>query len=121
MKISYLFYEPIPELGELERRMKHIAALGYHGIGVSASHPFPYSLDEVAALSEKYRLPVVSMLSGWSYSNERVCLSSPDADIRRRAVERLVEYVGIAARLKNVLVMGLMQGLRSDEPDETKA
>jgi sugar phosphate isomerase/epimerase len=36
-------------------------------------------------------------------------------------VDRLVEYAGQAARLGAVLVVGLMQGLRSDEPDEEEA
>jgi sugar phosphate isomerase/epimerase len=121
MKISYLIYEPIPDLRELARHMKHIAALGYHGIELSAAHPLGYSVDDVLALSKEFDLPVVSLLSGWSYSHEGLCLSSPDADVRRRAVARLIEYAGHAGRLGGVVVMGLMQGLRSDEPDEAKA
>ena len=66
MNLSYLLYEPIRELPELERRMIHLAALGYKGIELSAFHPLPYSIDDVRALSEKHRMPVVSLLSGWS-------------------------------------------------------
>src|SRR5438093_1636832 len=121
MKLSFLFYEPISELNELDRRMARIAALGYQGIELTASHPLPYPVEEVLALSRKHGLPVVSLLSGWSYSNEGLCLSSPRADVRQRAVERLIEYAGHAARLGAVLVVGLMQGLRSDEPDEAEA
>jgi D-psicose/D-tagatose/L-ribulose 3-epimerase len=36
-------------------------------------------------------------------------------------VDRLIEYAGHAAQLGAVLVVGLMQGLRSDEPDEAEA
>jgi D-psicose/D-tagatose/L-ribulose 3-epimerase len=36
-------------------------------------------------------------------------------------VARLIDYVGQAARLGAVVVVGLMQGLRSDEPDEARA
>jgi sugar phosphate isomerase/epimerase len=121
MKISYLIYEPLAQLAELDRRMQVVAALGYHGIELTATHPLGYAVEEVAALSKKHRLPVVSLLSGWSYGNEGLCLCSPDAGVRERAVNRLVEYVGHAAKLGAVLVVGLMQGLRSDEPDEAKA
>jgi len=121
VKLSFLFYAPIPDLGELDRRMARIAGLGYQGIELSASHPFPYPVEEVLALSRKHRLPVVSLLSGWSYGNEGLCLATPREDVRRRAVERLIEYVGVAGRLGAVLVVGLMQGLRSDEADETVA
>jgi D-psicose/D-tagatose/L-ribulose 3-epimerase len=101
--------------------MGRIAGLGYQGIELSASHPLPYPIEEVIALSQKHKLPVVSLLSGWSYSNEGLCLSSPNADVRHRAMDRLIEYAGHAARLGAVLVVGLMQGLRSDESDEAVA
>src|SRR4029077_16365347 len=121
MKLSYLFYAPLADLGELDRRMGRIAALGYQGIELSASHPLPYPVEDVIALSEKHGLPVVSFLSGWSYANEGLCLASPDSTVRGRAVERVSESVGLTAPLGAVLVVGLMQGLRSDEPDEAKA
>lgn len=109
------------DLSELDRRMGRIAALGYRGIELTASHPMPYAIDDVQALSRKHALPVVSLLSGWSYSNEGLCLSSPRTEVRQRAVDRLIEYAGQAARLGAVLVVGLMQGLNSDEADETAA
>jgi sugar phosphate isomerase/epimerase len=121
VKISFLFYEPIATLAELDRRMARLAALGYQGVELSARHPPDYPVAEIMALSRKHRLPVVSFLSGWSYANERLCLSSPDDGVRDRAVGRLIDYVGEAAALGAVLVVGLMQGLRSDEPDEISA
>jgi sugar phosphate isomerase/epimerase len=121
MKLSFIFYAPIPDLGELDRRMGRIASLGYQGIELTASHPMAYPVEEIITLTRKHGLPVVSLLSGWSYANEGLCLSSPRADVRQRAVDRLIEYTGLAARLRAVLVVGLMQGLRSDEPDEAEA
>jgi sugar phosphate isomerase/epimerase len=121
MKLSFLLYEPVNDLGELDRRMGRIAGLGYHGVELSASHPMPYPAEEVISLTRKHGLPVVSLLSGWSYGNEGLCLASPRADVRRRAVDRLIEYTGYAARLGAIVVVGLMQGLRTDEPDETEA
>jgi 5-keto-L-gluconate epimerase len=121
VKFSFLFYEPIPPLAELDRRMERIAALGYDGIELSASYPPPYLADEVLALARKHRLPVVSMLSGWSYGNEKLCLASPRAEIRERAVKRLIGYADYTARLGAVLIIGQMQGLRADEPDEASA
>jgi sugar phosphate isomerase/epimerase len=121
VKPSFLIYEPVADLGELDRRMGRIASLGYRGIELTASYPMPYPVDAVAALSAKHGLPVVSLLSGWSYAHEGLCLSSPRADVRQRAVGRLIEYAGLAAQLQAVLVVGLLQGLRSDEPDETAA
>src|SRR4029077_5101280 len=121
MKLSYLFYAPLADLGELDRRMGRIAALGYQGIELSASHPLPYPVEDVIALARKHGLPVVSFLSGWSYAGEGLCLSSPDEDVRERAVGCLSEYALHAADLGAIVVVGLMQGLRSDEADEVAA
>jgi D-psicose/D-tagatose/L-ribulose 3-epimerase len=117
MRFSFLFYDTAANSAELADRMRRVADLGFHGIELSASHPGGHSADETAELSERFHLPVASLLSGWSYDHEGLCLASPDANIRRRASERLVDYVDLAARLTSVLVVGLMQGRRSDEPD----
>lgn len=121
MKFSFLFYEPIPTLEQLERSMSTLKVLGYRGIELSACHPMPYPPDSIKELSARYGLPVVSLLSGWSYSHERLCLSAPDGSVRKRAVERLMEYVDIAHELGAILVVGLMQGVHADEPDFEKA
>src|ERR1700736_2059435 len=99
MKISYLMYEPVTDLAELDRRMERVAGLGYQGIELVATHPPGYAAEEVLALSRQYRLPVVSLLSGWSYANEGLCLSSRATEVRDRAVARLGEDVGCCARL----------------------
>jgi 5-keto-L-gluconate epimerase len=117
MRFSFLFPEPIPTLAELDLRMEVLASLGYQGVELSAFHPMGYTVDEIAGLSRKHRLPVVSLLTGWSYSHEGLCLTSPDRLVRGRAVCRLNDYVDHAARLNALIVIGLMQGLQSDEPD----
>jgi sugar phosphate isomerase/epimerase len=121
VKLSFLLYEPVRDLADLDRRMGRVAGLGYRGIELTASHPLPYPVEEIVNLTRKHGLPVISLLSGWSYANEGLCLASPRAEVRQRAVGRLIDYVGHAARLRAVLVVGLMQGLRSDEPDEAEA
>ena len=88
-----------------------LASLGYQGVELSAFHPTTYSADEIAGLTQKHRLPVVSFLTGWSYSNEKLCLSSPDSLVRGRGGCRLNDYVDQAATLDALIVVGLMQGL----------
>jgi sugar phosphate isomerase/epimerase len=118
MKLSFLFYDPIPDLSELARRMEVLAKLGYQGVELTACHPPPYPAQELLRVSRDVNLPIVSFLSGWSYGHEKLCLSSPDTEIRRRAVERLISYAEYAAQVGAHVVVGLMQGFRSDEPDE---
>lgn len=121
MRFSFLCHEPITRLDELERRMAVLSAHGYHGIELSAFHPVEYGDDQIMELCRKYHLPVVSLLSGWSHSKEGLSLCHPDPVSRGRAVCRLNDYVGQAANLVALLVVGLMQGLRSEEPDPEAA
>jgi sugar phosphate isomerase/epimerase len=121
MKFSFIMCESVPDLTELAARMKRVAELGYDGIELVATHPLGYAVEDLVAVTKKTRLPVVSLLSGWSYSNEGLSLASSDEAIRDRAVARLIEYVELAERLGSLVVIGLMQGLRSDEPDPAKA
>jgi D-psicose/D-tagatose/L-ribulose 3-epimerase len=48
-------------------------------------------------------------------------LANADPIVRGRAVCRLNDYVGDAGELRALVVVGLMQGLRSDERDSAKA
>src|SRR4051794_12129995 len=107
MKISSMMVDPVTDLGELSRRMATVAALGYHGIELVGTYPPPYPVEEVAALAERHRLPVVSLLSGWSYEHESLCLASPDAGVRARAAARIGDYVRIADGLGALVVVGL--------------
>jgi len=121
MRFSYMMFDPVPDLAELVRRMETVAGLGYHGIELVATYPLGYAVDDLAAASARVGLPVVSMLTGWSYAHEGLCLSSPDASVRDRAAARIGDYVRAAGRLRSLVVVGLMQGLRTDEPDEKTA
>ena len=117
MRFSYLFYEPIETVTELDERMRYLAGLKYQGIELSAFHPCGYSPQDALALARTHGLAIVSLLSGWSYSHEGLCLSSPDSSVRDRAVARLGDYVEAATVMNAVVVVGLMQGRQHDEPD----
>ncbi len=121
MRFSFLFYEPVTTLDALAERMAHLAGLKFEGIELSAFHPCDYSPREAADLAKTHGLRIVSLLSGWSYANEGLCLSSPDAAVRDAAVGRLGDYARWAGEVGAIVVVGLMQGLRRDEPDEARA
>jgi sugar phosphate isomerase/epimerase len=121
MKITFMMTDPVSDLEELSKRMAILAALGYQGVELVGTHPLGYAVEDLAILAERHHLPVISFLSGWSYANEKLCLASPDEAVRTRAADRIGDYVRQAAAVRALVVVGLMQGLRSDEPDEIKA
>jgi sugar phosphate isomerase/epimerase len=118
--LSYIIVERPDTFGSLDNftaALRRIKELGYDGVEFNLTRPAGFEVDALARFVESIHLPVVSFLTGANYFSDGLCLSSPRAEVRQRAVERLREYAKIAARFGAVLVIGQMQGFLSDEPD----
>ena len=89
---------------------------GYDGIELNLDQPLGVDLDDLQRWVSELGLTVPAFLTGAAYSRN-LCLCSPSEKARRGAVERLIAYLEPARRFEAILVVGLIQGLRSDEPD----
>jgi len=121
--LSYILVERLDSFGsfeDLQSVLHHIKALGYAGVELNLTPNVGFEMDALAHLVESIQLPIVSFLTGANYFSEGLCLSSPDAAVRDRAVRRLQECAAIASRFGALLVVGQMQGFLSDEPDPSK-
>jgi 5-keto-L-gluconate epimerase len=98
----------------LSARLSLLAGLGYGGVEFQLAHPFGVDLDRLERTLAVNRLVVPSFLTGEAYS-DGLCLSSPSADVRKAAVERLIGYLPTVKRFNAIMVVGLMQGRLSDE------
>ena len=119
--LSFMLIDP-PSLwgGSIDDTFRFIRSIGYDGVELNLTPELAGLLDQVEDAARASDLPVVSLLTGAAYG-EGLCLSAPDASIRDRTVERLVENLETAKRFGAILVIGLLQGLRSDEPDPAAA
>ena len=116
---SYILIDPLSSLGsddEIRRILSFLKECGYEGIELNLTEPPGIDLDRLARWLADLGLVVPSFLTGAAY-DEGLCLSSPDRDVRQRTVRRLIRYLDTAAQFDAILVIGLLQGLRSDEPD----
>lgn len=93
---------------------------GYEGVELNLTPELIDRLDLVERAIGGCGLTVPSFLTGAAYGPD-CCLSSPDVDARMLAVECLIGHLDIAERFDAILVVGLLQGLRTDEPDEMQA
>ena len=121
--LSYILVERLDSfrsLQDLQSVLRHVKALGYDGVELNLTPNLAFEMDALARFAETIQLPVVSFLSGANYFSERICLCSPNPEVRHRAVRRLQEFVSVAGRFGAVLVVGQMQGFLSDEPDQAK-
>ena len=122
-RYSYIIIPPLESLG-FERRVRETLALlkecGYSGVEVNLTDSPALDLDRLEQWLDELDLVIPSSLTGEAYG-QGLCLSSPDPAIRQRTVDRLAGYLEVARRFKAILVVGLLQGLLSDEPDVAAA
>lgn len=104
----------------LERNLAFLRDCGYTGVEFNLAEPLGIEPDELERLVRKNGLAVASFLTGDAYS-DGLCLCAPNAEVRARTVARLISYLETARRFSAVMVVGLLQGLRSDEPDPAVA
>ncbi len=119
-RFSFIILERPDSFGSFESfaaALRMVKELGYDGVEFNLTGPSGYEVDAIARGVDSIGLPVVSLLTGTNYFREGLCLSSPRAEVRRQATERLQAYTRIAARFGAMLVIGQMQGFASDEPD----
>jgi sugar phosphate isomerase/epimerase len=119
-KFAYLFDPPktFRSMEDFGDALRTVADLGFEGAEFSLTHPLGFELHELKSIAAAANIRIPSLLSGWSYFNESLCLCSPRQEVRELAVRRLKDYVAIAAELGAILVVGQMQGFLQDEPNE---
>ena len=123
IRLSYLVLPRLTAFDSPERFKGVLAYLhecGYEGVELNITEPFGIEPAVLEGMIEQFGLAIPSFLTGEAYA-DGLCLSSPDASVRRRTVERLIAYVSVASRFNAVLVVGLLQGLRRDEPNPNVA
>lgn len=121
MRFSYIIVERPDSFGSHAKfadALRRLKDLGYQGVEFNLMQPTGFEIDTLCKLVESINLPVVSFLTGANYFSEGLCLSSPHADVRKRAVARLKFCTQIAAQFGALIVVGQMQGFLSDEPDQ---
>lgn len=123
-KFSFILCDPIESFGDQNHFadvLRTLKGIGYAGVEFNITSPGLTDSDGLLRLVEQIELPIVSFLTGANYFGQGLCLCSPNDDIRGKAVEALCGFTAIAVRFGAVLVVGQMQGFRSDEPDPAVA
>lgn len=123
-KFSFILCDPLESFGDLDDFafvLRTLKRLGYAGVEFNLTSPGLADVEGLLRLVEEIELPIVSFLTGANYFGKGLCLSSPQEETRRKSVDSLCRFTSVAARFDAVLVVGQMQGFRSDEPDRAVA
>src|SRR5574338_1456940 len=79
--------------GDLEANLRRIAALGYDGVELAIRDPGLVDVGSLEALVRGVNLRVPAIGTGQAWGEEGLSFTHPDADVRRRAIERIQSHV----------------------------
>lgn len=94
----------------LEDACASAAALGYDAIEIFPPGPDAMDADEVLKLCEIHKLKVAAVGTGAGFLRHKLTLTSPNDEIRTRAVGFIQNIMTLAARLNAPAIIGSMQG-----------
>ncbi len=102
IRLSYLVLPRLAAFDSLERFKVVLAYLhecGYEGVELNITEPFGIEPAVLEGMIEQIGLAIPSFLTGEAYA-DGLCLSSPDASVRRRTVEP--ERAVVAGKLTRI-------------------
>jgi len=119
IRLSYIIVNRISSFSSEDQLHKVLVLAkesGYDGVEFNWVEKHGVNLDHLERWLDDLGLAISSLMTGEAYK-EGMCFCSPDPTARQRTVERLISLMDTAHRFNAVLAVGLLQGLRSDEPD----
>ncbi len=90
--------------GTFAERMQKAVHLGYDGVELMIVRPHELDVDEIRTHVSQRGLQVAAVASGGIGFVDKLTLLNADADVSRRAVERLAALIDTAAKLSAPLV-----------------
>lgn len=105
--------------GSWEQGIALAAGLGYDGVELAVRDPGALDGGRVETVVAAAGLEVAAVGTGQAYLRDGLSLSSPDAGIRARAIERVRSHLVFAARFHAPVILGLLRGRIDGGADAT--
>lgn len=84
--------------------------LGYDGLELHLRTPEDAPAEELTALQAEFGLGVSAAATGQSRGIDHLCLIDPDPDIRRKAVERMRQFIDWGSTVGCAIILGNLRG-----------
>jgi sugar phosphate isomerase/epimerase len=121
MKFGYVLPDPVSySWDEFENDLALMKELGYDAVEVQIVDPADANEDRLRKALDKVGFELMAFQTGISYYTQGNCLSSPDADVRKRTIDLLKRFIDFAQDFSSIIVFGSLQGRATDEPDHQK-
>ncbi len=99
---------------EWRNALEQVRSAGYAGVELAITDPEPIGHDDVAEALRSEGLRLLSLTTGQAATTEGLSLSSPEEDVRLRAVERMKAHMHFAKPFEAVVIVGSLRGVEGD-------
>jgi sugar phosphate isomerase/epimerase len=110
MSIEETSFDAVAVRGGWEAAVTRLAELGFDGVELAIRDPAALDAGRVEAIVQGAGLTVPAIGTGQAFLRDGLSLSSPDPAVRQAAAARLVSHVRLAARLRSLVIVGLIRG-----------
>ena len=103
-------FDALAYSGDFARRVRRIAELGYDGVELAVRDPALLDANTVAHIVDETGLEVPAIGTGQAYVEEGLSFTSPDPQVRARAIARIQAQADLAAHFGSQVIIGLIRG-----------
>jgi len=96
--------------GDFEKNARFISDLGFDGADLSIMNLDQVDRRKVKEIIKRYQLAVPAIASGRYFLKHGLSISTSNRDIRKKAMDKVAEFVGFAGELGSNFVIGPVQG-----------
>jgi sugar phosphate isomerase/epimerase len=127
MKLAYMMAtpelktQPMSWVGDYRRIIPRLAEIGYQGIELQTRNPAELDASALGDCARDASIEIVAVSSAALGTEDGLYLMSPDADVRRAAVERYKLVLELAAGYGVDASIGRFRGWASWAPDRATA
>jgi sugar phosphate isomerase/epimerase len=127
MRLAYMMAtpelktQPFSWVGDYERIIPRLAEIGYDGVELQVRNPAEFDAAALGRCAARAGLTIAAVSSAALGTEDNLYLMSPDADVRRRAIERYKLVLGLAASFKVDASIGRFRGWARWAPDRATA
>ena len=115
VKLGMTVHNNEPDLSDLAEAASILRANKFWGIEPDIRDPRKIDKDQLASIVSENGLQITALATGRGYGLDGLNLSSPDNEVREKAVDRICGHVDLACELKTNVIIGLMRGIRDDD------
>jgi len=104
-------FQAVALKGDFEANVAKIAAWGYDGVELAIRDPRSVDAEMLERTVVAHSLAVPALGTGQAWGEEGLSFTDPDPAIRAAAIERAQSHIQFAARMKAVIIIGLLRGI----------